>query len=234
MHAEDTFDGQDRVMSRVAYDLQVRAATHSAFCSSPKFVPGGYLAVLGTQTTITAAELCTVGMWELIDGGYRYSTDQLSKYALTTCASCGQKTTMHPPGSVITTSAPGGLRRDSAAAGANEVTGRTRFGERIGQAAAAGFRCAACGAMAAVVKVARAGTTVNIMVTGKIATPFTCPFLDDPAEPGDSQVTIIKQQPMIAEKCCKCGVLKYASRAPTPSSRRKRTPPGSWTPWRRS
>ena len=38
------------------------------------------------------------------------------------------------------------------------VTGMTRFGERIGQGAAASFRCDARGEMAGVVKVARAGT----------------------------------------------------------------------------
>jgi hypothetical protein len=42
------------------------------------------------------------------------------------------------------------------------VTGITRFGTRIGQAPAASFRCAACGEMAGVVKVARAGTTVDM------------------------------------------------------------------------
>jgi predicted RNA-binding Zn-ribbon protein involved in translation (DUF1610 family) len=43
-----------------------------------------------------------------------------------------------------------------------DVTGATRFGARIGQGAAASFRCAACGDIAAVVKVARAGTTVDM------------------------------------------------------------------------
>lgn len=42
------------------------------------------------------------------------------------------------------------------------MTGITRFGERIGQGAAASFRCAACGEMAGVVKVARAGVTVDM------------------------------------------------------------------------
>jgi hypothetical protein len=37
----------------------------------------------------------------------------------------------------------------------------TRFGERIGQAAAASFPCARCGGMAGVVKVERAGTTID-------------------------------------------------------------------------
>ena len=74
MRAEDTFDGQERVMSRAAYDLQVQATAHSATCGHPGFVPDDYLEHLdgfGIETTITAAELCTVGTWERIDGGYR-------------------------------------------------------------------------------------------------------------------------------------------------------------------
>ena len=43
MRAEDTFDGQERVMSRAAYDLQVRATAHSAYCGHPGFVPDDYL-----------------------------------------------------------------------------------------------------------------------------------------------------------------------------------------------
>lgn len=41
------------------------------------------------------------------------------------------------------------------------LTGVTRFGERTGQGAAS-FRCAACGEMAAVVKVARSGASVDM------------------------------------------------------------------------
>jgi hypothetical protein len=74
MRAEDTFDGQERVFSRAAYDLQVRATSHSASCGHPGFVPDDYLEHLdglGIETTITAVELCTVGTWERVDGGYR-------------------------------------------------------------------------------------------------------------------------------------------------------------------
>jgi hypothetical protein len=74
MRAEDTFDGQDRVMSRAAYDLQVQATVHSATCGHPGFVPDDYLEhldSLGIETTITAAELCTCGMWQRAGGGYR-------------------------------------------------------------------------------------------------------------------------------------------------------------------
>jgi hypothetical protein len=64
MQADQTFDGQERVMSRAAYDLQVRATSHSAFCGHPGYVPDDYLSGLSTETTITAAELCAVGLWE--------------------------------------------------------------------------------------------------------------------------------------------------------------------------
>jgi hypothetical protein len=74
MDATETFDGQERVMSRAAYDLQVLATSHSASCGHPGFVPDDYLEHLdglAIETTITAAELCTIGMWERVDGGYR-------------------------------------------------------------------------------------------------------------------------------------------------------------------
>jgi hypothetical protein len=72
--ASETFDGQKRVMSRPAYDLQVQATVHSANCGHPGFVPDDHLEHLdglAIETTITAVELCTCGMWERIDGGYR-------------------------------------------------------------------------------------------------------------------------------------------------------------------
>ena len=74
MRATETFDGQERVMSRAAYDLQVLATAHSASCGHPGFVPDDYLEHLdglAIETTITAAELCTAGTWERVDGGYR-------------------------------------------------------------------------------------------------------------------------------------------------------------------
>jgi hypothetical protein len=74
MYATETFDGQERVMSRAAYDLQVLATSHSAYCGHSGFVPDDYLEHLdglAIETTITAAELCTIGMWERVGGGYR-------------------------------------------------------------------------------------------------------------------------------------------------------------------
>src|ERR1700732_31442 len=74
MRDTETFDGQERVMSRAAYALQVLATAPSASCGHPGFVPDDYLEHLdglAIETTITAAELCTVGMWERVDVGYR-------------------------------------------------------------------------------------------------------------------------------------------------------------------
>jgi hypothetical protein len=74
MRAEDTFDGQERIFSRAAYDLQVLATAHSASCGHPGFVPDDYLEHLdglSIETTITAAELCAIGTWKRVEGGYR-------------------------------------------------------------------------------------------------------------------------------------------------------------------
>lgn len=74
MAASETFDGQERVMSWAAYDLQVQATVHSANCGHFGFVPDDYLEHLdglAIETTITAVELCTCGLWERVDGGYR-------------------------------------------------------------------------------------------------------------------------------------------------------------------
>jgi hypothetical protein len=74
MPASDSPDAQQRVMSWSAYDLQLRATAHSASSGQPGFVPDDYLEHLndlGLQPTITADELCSVGMWDRTGGGYR-------------------------------------------------------------------------------------------------------------------------------------------------------------------
>jgi hypothetical protein len=71
MYASETFDGQERVFTREAYELQVNATSHSARCGHPGFVPDEYLNSLATETTVPAAELCALGTWERVDGGYR-------------------------------------------------------------------------------------------------------------------------------------------------------------------
>jgi hypothetical protein len=85
MAAGETFDGQERMFSRAAYNLQVLATGHSAPCGHPGFAPDDYLEHLdglGIETTITAAELCALGTWERVDGGYRVLDREAVKYAL--------------------------------------------------------------------------------------------------------------------------------------------------------
>jgi hypothetical protein len=85
MRAEDTFDGQERVMSKAAYDLQCRVTSHSASCGHPGYVPDDYLEHLnglGIETTITAVELCAIGTWERAGGGYRILDWEAVEYAL--------------------------------------------------------------------------------------------------------------------------------------------------------
>ena len=74
MPASELPDARERVMSWSAHDVQVRATAHSASCGHPGFVPYEYLEQLnglGIQATITAGELCTVGLWEHVSGSYR-------------------------------------------------------------------------------------------------------------------------------------------------------------------
>ena len=63
--------GRDRVMSRAARELRTRGTAHSAVHGHPGFVPDDYLAGLGPQTAITAAELRTAGLWERVPCGCR-------------------------------------------------------------------------------------------------------------------------------------------------------------------
>ena len=58
-------------MSRAARELRTRGTAHSAARGHPGFVPDDYLAGLGPQTAITAAEPCTAGPRERGPCGYR-------------------------------------------------------------------------------------------------------------------------------------------------------------------
>ena len=51
MPDSEAFDGQERVMTQAAYDLQVLAIAHSASCNHPGFVPDDYLERLEACTS---------------------------------------------------------------------------------------------------------------------------------------------------------------------------------------
>jgi len=79
LRAADAFDRRDHVMTAVAYQLHVSATAHSAARDHPGFVPDEYLASpvgqdpggADADPATLAAELCTAGMWQRTDGGYR-------------------------------------------------------------------------------------------------------------------------------------------------------------------
>jgi hypothetical protein len=90
MQAEDTLHGQERVMTKAAYNLQCRATSHSASCGHPGYVPDDYLEHLdglGIETTITAPELCAIGTWER-GGGYCVLDWEAVGYALDGVRQC--------------------------------------------------------------------------------------------------------------------------------------------------
>jgi hypothetical protein len=172
VRAADAFDRRDHVMTDAAYQLHVTATASSAAQGHPGFVPGEYLAGLtgqdphgpGADPAILAAELCTVGLWRRAGSGYRildWPAVQLSIDHVRELRAVDRR-------------APARRRQHDARRyravhgfrageeGEVTVTGMTRFGQRVGNAAAASFRCAACGEMAGVVKVARAGTAVDM------------------------------------------------------------------------
>jgi hypothetical protein len=65
--------------SSAAPQLTLRPACH------PGYVPDDYLEHpdgLGIETTITSAELCAIGTWQRVDGGYRVLNWEAVEYAL--------------------------------------------------------------------------------------------------------------------------------------------------------
>ena len=95
MHATETFDGQERVFSRAAYDLQVLATAHSASCGHPGFVPDDYLDHLdglAIETTITGLSCAPSARGSESMAGTACWTGRPSKYAWTRYASALGKT----------------------------------------------------------------------------------------------------------------------------------------------
>jgi hypothetical protein len=163
--AAEAFDGRDHVMSSAAWELQLRATAISAVRDHPGSYPTSTWpawpaktwAALGTEPVTLAAELCTAGMWERADGGYRVLDTGAVQLCIDHVRELRDRDNRGRRVRAATViPGPGGTTGEVAAAG------MPRFGERIGQRAAASFRCAACGEVAGVVKVARAGTTVDM------------------------------------------------------------------------
>jgi hypothetical protein len=69
--AGESSGAREQVKSEAAYELHCRATADSAVYDRPGFVPDSYLAGLGPGTAVMAAELCSAGVWEQADGGYK-------------------------------------------------------------------------------------------------------------------------------------------------------------------
>jgi hypothetical protein len=172
LRAADAFDGRDHVMSAAAFELHIMALANSAANDRPGFVPDQSLSRVtgedlhspGAEPAVLAAELYTARMWERVDGGYRVLDWPAVQLCVDHVRELREKDKRSPAREPEHRARMNRAVQGSGGGEAGEVTvtGMTRLGERIGQAAAASFRCAACGEIAAVVKVARAGTTVDM------------------------------------------------------------------------
>ena len=68
-----------RDVSLSALEMHVRVVDHSVHTGCPGFITDRGLDVVapGPATTLAAVELCLVGWWRRIDGGYVISDDEL-------------------------------------------------------------------------------------------------------------------------------------------------------------
>jgi hypothetical protein len=145
------------MMSPAAFRLHSLGTAVSAVRGRAGLVLDEYLAELtdadrdslGDDPAFLAAELCAVGVWEPVAGGYRV----LDAFAVQVCADrvrelreADAKRAGGPE--------PGPADREPVVVG---VAGTTRFGNRTRRGDAVSFRCGRCGEVAGVVRVARVG-----------------------------------------------------------------------------
>ena len=153
-----------RVMSAAAFRLHSLSTATSAVHDRPGFVPDSYLAGLtdadldhpGADWVFLAAQLCAAGVWEPVAGGYRV----LDAEAVQVCADRVRELREQD---ARRANGPGPCLPDLARTGpvAVSAAGTTRLGVRNRRGTAASFRCAQCGDLAGVVRVARANPAIG-------------------------------------------------------------------------
>jgi hypothetical protein len=72
MSLSDDEGDESPVVSRAAFQLHAFAMNNSMLEGTPGFIPDDYLNAISAETTVTAMELCMVGLWKRDDsrGGY--------------------------------------------------------------------------------------------------------------------------------------------------------------------
>ena len=74
--------GEEVVVSRAAFMLHGHGIVTSVADATPGFVSDDYLNAISAETTTTAAELCTAGIWRRVDGGYEILERELVNMAV--------------------------------------------------------------------------------------------------------------------------------------------------------
>lgn len=72
----------DAVLSRAAFMMHGFGMRNSIAYGDPGFVSDEYLNDVSAETSITATELCTAGLWARVDGGYEILDDAMIEMTL--------------------------------------------------------------------------------------------------------------------------------------------------------
>lgn len=72
----------DAILSLAAFNLHGHGMRNSISDGDPGFISDDYLNAISAETSITAAELCTSGLWCRVDGGYEVLDDEMYRMSL--------------------------------------------------------------------------------------------------------------------------------------------------------
>jgi hypothetical protein len=73
---------EDLILSRAAFTLHTAGIVNSVRDGHPGFVSDDYLNAITAETSVTAAELCTAGLWKRADGGYEVVDPEMLDMAI--------------------------------------------------------------------------------------------------------------------------------------------------------
>ena len=74
--------GQPLILSRAAFELHGHGIINSVRNATPGFVSDAHLLALSAEASVSATELCTVGLWRRADDGYEILDRALVEIAI--------------------------------------------------------------------------------------------------------------------------------------------------------